>query len=404
MKDLSNGIEGQIYRPIVQELYEWIVATPERHRRFDKAIRTAASEGVREMKEIYHLSDWLLFLDSLLSWTPYENTDGNETFNRFCIVYFILSQPSVYEFQNPIQPGASRSFTFVTDWITRFNTEAKTFMDTPESLTTETLATFEACAAHCFAEYLPPPGGWRTFNEYFARHVKPECRPIATPADPSVVACPTDFRYLELMEISPASTVTAKGITWYINELLDNSPYHSCFLSGSWIHGSLTTSDYHRVHSPVAGKVLQSAEIRGTHWAIIEPREGEEPGTEQNSTAKTLRKRRIFSYPNELGYHFQQIRGLVVIESAFGKVAVLPVGMGTVGSVVLTVEAGKQLQKGDEIGYFQFGGSDVVVLFEAQCKFQETATTGMHYKMGRELGRMSNLKQIPNYPVTKPKL
>ena len=62
--------------------------------------------------------------------------------------------------------------------------------------------------------------------------------------------------------------------------------------------------------------------------------------------------------------------------------------MGTVGSVVINVKEGEELAKGDEIGYFQFGGSDVIVLFEPGCKFEATATNGTHYKMGKMLGRV----------------
>lgn len=59
-----------------------------------------------------------------------------------------------------------------------------------------------------------------------------------------------------------------------------------------------------------------------------------------------------------------QTRGLVVLDSPVGLVAYIPTGMVQVSSVVLATEVGRQLHKGQELGYFAFGGSDFVMVFE----------------------------------------
>ncbi len=70
------------------------------------------------------------------------------------------------------------------------------------------------------------------------------------------------------------------------------------------------------------------------------------------------------------GYEFSQNRGVVTLDTAasgggdIGIVAVIPVGMAHVSSVVLTAVEGKHMAKGEEFGYFQFGGSDIIVLFQ----------------------------------------
>ena len=81
-----------------------------------------------------------------------------------------------------------------------------------------------------------------------------------------------------------------------------------------------------------------------------------------------------------------QNRGLVVLDSPIGLVAVLPMGMGQVSSVIMTAEEGKVLRKGEEISYFQFGGSDIVMVFEAACNVNFTARPGVHYKVGTKIG------------------
>ncbi|MCB1811962.1 MAG: phosphatidylserine decarboxylase, partial [Candidatus Competibacteraceae bacterium] len=68
-----------------------------------------------------------------------------------------------------------------------------------------------------------------------------------------------------------------------------------------------------------------------------------------------------------------------------GYVAILPIGMGPVSSVELTPDVGATLHKGEELGFFQFGGSDVVVLFQ-QDAVDITAKTGQHYLQGEAIG------------------
>ena len=72
-------------------------------------------------------------------------------------------------------------------------------------------------------------------------------------------------------------------------------------------------------------------------------------------------------------------RGLLVLDSPVGLVAVLPVGMCQVSSVVMTADVGVKLRKGEEFAYFQFGGSDVVMLFES------SVNAGLDHAAGRTL-------------------
>jgi hypothetical protein len=88
-----------------------------------------------------------------------------------------------------------------------------------------------------------------------------------------------------------------------------------------------------------------------------------------------------------IGYQFTQDRGLIIIETAIGMVAVLPIGMAQVSSVNLTPDLGASLRKGEEFGYFAFGGSDIITLFESN-KVELTATVGRHYLQGQKLGHV----------------
>ena len=72
-------------------------------------------------------------------------------------------------------------------------------------------------------------------------------------------------------------------------------------------------------------------------------------------------------------------------------VAVLPVGVAVVSSIILTAEEGVTLRKGEEIGYFQFGGSDVVVMFESKRKVKLDAKVGVRYKIAVQIGNVQDM-------------
>lgn len=87
------------------------------------------------------------------------------------------------------------------------------------------------------------------------------------------------------------------------------------------------------------------------------------------------------------GYQFVQTRGLIVIDSPIGLVACLPMGMAQVSSVVITAEEGVTLRKGEELGYFQFGGSDFVLVFERASNVDLTWQPGVHKQQGMAIGQ-----------------
>lgn len=389
MSEISVRQLEAFHHPVVQELCDWVNAAQDRQISFAEAITTATSQGVAEMQDIHCLSDWFTFVDSLLLWVPSESVDATEIFNRFSKLYFVLDQPSVMLYQSPVTPNSSNELSFVSKWIIAFNVTFGTFMDTSASLTPDTLATFEANPKFCLSEYLPPRGGWRSFNEFFARIFKPGYRPVAAVEDPSVIVSPVDFAFGEQLEISPLSTITAKRLTWSIDELMVDSPFSHLFHGGTSMHGFISESDYHRVHAPVGGKVVEARVMSGQHYALIETMDLEtetDASNGRDGKKKTLRKRRVFCTPNEPGYQFLQSRGLVVLETKVGMVAVLPVGMAMVSSVIVTAEKGVTLRKGEELGCLQFGGSDIVVMFESNRKIRLDAGAGVHYKMGVQIG------------------
>lgn len=92
------------------------------------------------------------------------------------------------------------------------------------------------------------------------------------------------------------------------------------------------------------------------------------------------------------GYEFSQTRGVVTIDTSqsgfcdIGLVTIVPVGMGHVSSVILTASEGRHMAKGEEFGYFQFGGSDIIVLFQQQV-YVEVDTSSEFRLVGSPVAR-----------------
>ena len=257
------------------------------------------------------------------------------------------------------------------------------FLDTPESLTPESLRSFYDSPSYNMGDYMVPHGGWKTFNQFFARNFKPGLRPVAAVSDPRVIVSPADSTFAGQWEIRTDSQVTVKNLHWSIGELLEGSPYKDRFVNGLFMHAFLNTTDYHRQHAPVGGTVLEARVIPGQVYleVVVEPVPGDTGGRHR------LKPHRTMNAPDNAGYQFAQARGLVVLDTPIGLVAVLPVGMCQVSSVILTAEVGVTLRKGEELSYFQFGGSDIVVLFEAKSNVSFTAQPDTHYKIGTKIAQ-----------------
>jgi len=73
-------------------------------------------------------------------------------------------------------------------------------------------------------------------------------------------------------------------------------------------------------------------------------------------------------------------------------VACLPVGMSHVSSVVITAGVGSQIRKGEEMGYFQFGGSDFIMVFERTARLAISCHPQEHFRQGAAVGRCRDSK------------
>src|ERR1035437_3737048 len=370
------------YHPVVLDLVK-MIETNKWKDDFERAIKAAHSKNVPFLKHVKDLDSYLDWINELLYWVPNETTLGKNIDDHLSAFYFIADQEPLLSLQNKVIPyNKVHALTPFSQWLVNYANEMGLFLDTSESLTKESEQTLYDSPIYNMKEYVRPHGGWSTFNQIFARHFKPGYRPIAAISDQSVIVMPADSTSAGQWEIRKDSNVTVKNLNWKIRELIDGSPYQDCFENGLFMHSFLSPTDYHRQHAPVSGKVLEARVIQGQVYLEVEAK-----SIGENTGKHTLKHKRNFDSKDNLGYQFAQTRGLIVLDTPIGLVGVLPIGMCQVSSVIITAEVGVTLHKGEEIAYFQFGGSDIVMLFEASSNVCFTAQPAIHYKMGTKIAQ-----------------
>ena len=357
--------------PIVERL----IALIEHHdwkARFDLALLHAAQHRVAAIAHLQTLDDYLIFVDEMVRWAPRESGDSRLVHDKLVAFYFILDQPPLLDLQSRIRASSEVStLSPLSEWIVAYARSWGEYLDTPESAAH--IGSFRNNPAFHWNDYMPPPSGYRTFNQFFARHVKPGYRPIDQPDSVNVVVAPADAVHLGVWPISSDSTVKLKGMRWSIAQLLEDSAFADRFAGGVFTHCALRTFDYHRWHAPLSGTVVETKIISGQAYLDVQ--------VIQDDAGQPM-----LHAVEGAGYQFVQSRGLVILDTPVGLVACLPVGMAQVSSVVITAEVGKTIRKGEELGYFQFGGSDFVTLFEARCNASFTCTVDDHHLQGVATG------------------
>jgi phosphatidylserine decarboxylase len=189
-------------------------------------------------------------------------------------------------------------------------------------------------------EFAEAPDAYRTFNEFFYRKLKGGARPIDP--DPNAAVFPADGRHLGFQDVSKLEGIFVKGAVFDLRKLLADGALAARFRDGSMVLSRLCPVDYHRFHFPVGGVATTPVIINGPLFSV--------------NPIALRRNIHIFT---------ENKRAVSRIESQeFGTVVMLEVGATCVGSFDYTFTPGERVAKGAEKGFFRFGGSSTVTLFE----------------------------------------
>lgn len=190
------------------------------------------------------------------------------------------------------------------------------------------------------SEFLDPVDSFSCFNDFFIRKLKAESRPIATGA--SVAIIPADGRYYFYPDISKTDGFIVKGKKFCLEALLQDRELAHKYAEGSMVLARLCPSDYHRYHFACNGTPGETKLINGWLFSV------NPMAIKKNLDIFTENKRTLCEINTD----------------AFGKMLYMEVGATCVGSIQETYAPGIWQPKGAEKGYFEFGGSSLILLFE----------------------------------------
>ncbi len=221
-------------------------------------------------------------------------------------------------------------------------------------------------------EFEKIPEDFTSFNDFFIRHLKKGARSIAHGVGVAII--PADGRYLAYENLSKSALFSMKGCSYTIQQFLqtaDSSRYHD----GTLVLARLCPIDCHRFFFPIDGTPSESHLINGKLFSV-------------NPVA-------VRKYP---WIFFENKRSVTHIESPlFGKIAFVEIGATNVGSIHQTYEPYQPYLKGDEKGYFSFGGSALAMFFEKgaitiDADLLEATAAGLEMRclIGQSLGRVSS--------------
>jgi len=238
-----------------------------------------------------------------------------------------------WAYGNPLGKLALHSFVkrpFFSRWYGKR-------MDAPE--TTRKIAPFLATYGLDPGDFEKAPDKFTSFNDFFYRKLKPGARPI----DESPVVLPADGRHLGFAKASEIGSVFVKGQKFSVAGMLGSDELARKYQDGPLLLSRLCPVDYHRFHFPCTGTPGETRLINGPLFSV---------------SPLALRQKLSYLWENK-----RTVTELVTKE--FGTVICMEIGATCVGSIHQTFTPGQEVAKGAEKGYFAFGGSSTLIMFEA---------------------------------------
>lgn len=215
---------------------------------------------------------------------------------------------------------------------------------------------------------------YQHFNAFFTRALVNTARP--QPTSPAELSSPADGVLSQMGDIAAGRIIQAKGQCLSVKELLACGNRHSEFDAGKFLTIYLSPRDYHRVHMPYDGKLIEMRHVPGRLFSV-------NPVSAQSIRGLFARNERVVS----------------IFNTPRGRMAVILVGALFVGSieqiwcgaVTTNMQCGPDsnvvLSRGDEMGRFNMG-STVIVLLENSTWNWKDLHPGMPLQVGRAIAHI----------------
>ena len=350
-------------------MMNYLESDPELMAMMEKSIAAAAeinpdraTNPVQSVEELYDYIDWAV---TCMPWNVLSDAEYPSLYGHIdqgvCYFWFLVDQPLpelegkgyYYPSLQYHEPIASWCKEYSDDWGAFLSTE-----DSWNDLYYQRIKNDPTMNMQY--GWYADTNVWKSFNEWFSRHlIDPSVRPVAD----STVVAPADSKPQGIWQIDENGeliqkvgvTIKSANFTSVAQLIGPDSAYQDAFRGGTLTHTFLDVNDYHRYHFPVSGRIAELRKIPAVNAA-------------GGVTVWDPEQKRYILIDAVPGWQMIETRDCVIIDTEeYGLVAVLPIGMSQICSCNWEegLEVGSVVQKGDPMGYFLFGGSDIVMVFQA---------------------------------------
>lgn len=224
------------------------------------------------------------------------------------------------------------------------------------------------------------PEDYASFNEFFTRKLIPGARSIAP--ESNAIACPADGRISQIANYQNNQAIQAKGQYFSMQQLLGGmSEYGSLFECGNFATIYLSPKNYHRVHMPFDGTLIEMVHVPGRLFSVA-------PYSAEVVTGLYSRNERVVSI-------FKTVVGYMAVVMV-GALNVSGIEMSWVGLVTPprgeTIQRKKysdiKLKKGEELGVFNMGSTAIIAFESNQTEWNKNLEPQQAIQMGQSLGNI----------------
>ena len=348
----KQGIDIQLLPP-VQDLALLVNTDPILRMYFTQAINQALAAGYT--LGYTTIDELMLLINGLMTYAPPFDTSELVGCPLNALLDWPMCMPAGFALFR--SPQLNEKLKAVLDYWCTFlsgsdsrnflNTTAPTGWFCPEAINYTSMEDFQY-------DDTKPYWGFASWNDFFTREFKQGMRPVADPNNNKVIvsACEaTPYNIQENVQMEDSFWIKAQPYSLQDIFTQKYRPLANQFVGGSVYQAFLSAYNYHRWHAPVSGKIINAYVVECTFYSDVES-EGVDPAGPNDSQG----------YITEVA-----ARAVIVIDcddANLGTVACVFVGMAEISSCIIEVTEGQQVTKGDEIGYFQYGGSTHCLIFE----------------------------------------
>ncbi len=220
---------------------------------------------------------------------------------------------------------------------------------------------------------------YASFNEFFIRKLAPGTRPIA--AEKNAICSPADGRISQIGSYSKQQAIQAKGQYFSVEKLLGTNKQHgSLQQAGKFATVYLSPRNYHRVHMPIDGELIEMIHIPGRLFSVA-------PYAAEVIKGLYSRNERVVSIFNtQIGYMAVVMVGAVnvsAISMNWEGLVTPPHGK----SITTKTYRNIMLSKGDEMGVFNMGSTAIMLFENENIDWNSDLRLQQAVQMGQKLGQ-----------------